>query len=182
MTRERLVKIEWVKGKVLSTDDLSTDMDLDIYPIILIFIFVAIIFIILLKRQKKKSEVLKYGEVKSITLVDIDPEMTRLAKQHPVLTRINQGAMKDNRVKVVNQDARAFLYNDTEFYGVIIIDLPDPDDVDLMHLYSQGFYALANLNPIVRSRNDRSHLFSMENASLLNKTSPAIAGLVLFRS
>ena len=88
-------------------------------------------------------EVLKYGEVNSVTLVDIDPEMTRLAKQHPVLTSINQGAMKDNRVKVVNRDARAFLHNDTEFYGVIIIDLPDPDDVDLMHLYSRGFYALA---------------------------------------
>ena len=89
-------------------------------------------------------EVLKYGEVKSVTLVDIDPEMTRLAKQHPVLTSINQGAMNDNRVKVVNRDARAFLHNNTEFYGVIIIDLPDPDDVDLMHLYSLGFYALAN--------------------------------------
>ncbi len=89
-------------------------------------------------------EVLKYGEVKSVTLVDIDPEMTRLAKQHPVLTSINQGAMNDNRVKVVNRDARAFLHNNTEFYGVIIIDLPDPDDVDLMHLYSRGFYALAS--------------------------------------
>jgi spermidine synthase len=89
-------------------------------------------------------EVLKYGEVKSVTLVDIDPEMTRLAEHHPVLTSVNQGAMKDNRVTVVNRDARAFLYDDTEFYGVIIIDLPDPDDVDLMHLYALGFYALAN--------------------------------------
>jgi len=89
-------------------------------------------------------EVLKYREVKSVTLVDIDPEMTRLAEQHPVLTSVNQGAMKDNRVTVVNRDARAFLNNDAEFYGVIIIDLPDPDDVDLMHLYALGFYALAN--------------------------------------
>lgn len=89
-------------------------------------------------------EVLKYEEVRSVTLVDIDPEMTRLAEQHPVLTRINQGAMNDGRVKIVNQDARAFLNQDTEHYGVIIIDLPDPDDVDLMHLYSLGFYALTH--------------------------------------
>ena len=88
-------------------------------------------------------EVLKYSNVKSVTLVDIDPEMTRLGKQHPVLLRINQGALNDERVKIVNQDARAFLHQDTEYYGVIIIDLPDPDDVDLMHLYALGFYALA---------------------------------------
>jgi spermidine synthase len=42
-------------------------------------------------------EVLKYKEVKQVLLVDLDPEMTRLAGTHPVLTRINQGAFKDSR-------------------------------------------------------------------------------------
>jgi spermidine synthase len=43
-------------------------------------------------------EILKYKEVKQVLLVDLDPEMTSLAKTHPVLTRINQGAFKDSRV------------------------------------------------------------------------------------
>jgi spermidine synthase len=43
-------------------------------------------------------EVLKYKEVKEILLVDLDPEITRLAKTHPVLKRINQDAFKDARV------------------------------------------------------------------------------------
>ncbi|WDP84532.1 MAG: polyamine aminopropyltransferase [Desulfobacter sp.] len=43
-------------------------------------------------------EVLKYQTVKEITLVDLDPAMTRLAATHPLLTRINQNAFSDARV------------------------------------------------------------------------------------
>ncbi|WP_300457627.1 polyamine aminopropyltransferase [Desulfobacula sp.] len=43
-------------------------------------------------------EVLKYNAVKEVLLVDLDPEMTRLAKTHPVLKRINQNAFKDARL------------------------------------------------------------------------------------
>jgi spermidine synthase len=89
-------------------------------------------------------EVWKYADVKSVTLVDLDPEMTDLAAKHPVLVSINQGAMKDGRLKVINQDAGAFLKNDIGFYSVIIIDLPDPDTIDLMHLYSRYFYRMVN--------------------------------------
>jgi len=43
-------------------------------------------------------EVLKYKDVKEVLLVDLDPEMTRLAKTHPILKRINQNAFKDARL------------------------------------------------------------------------------------
>ncbi len=43
-------------------------------------------------------EVLKYKDVKQVLLVDLDPEMTRLATTHPVLKRINQNAFEDSRV------------------------------------------------------------------------------------
>ncbi|MCK5696011.1 MAG: spermidine synthase, partial [Desulfobacula sp.] len=43
-------------------------------------------------------EVLKYKEVKEVLLVDLDPEITRLAKTYPVLKKINQDAFKDARV------------------------------------------------------------------------------------
>ncbi len=43
-------------------------------------------------------EVLKYTDVKEVLLVDLDPEMTTLAKTHPVLKRINRDAFKDARL------------------------------------------------------------------------------------
>jgi spermidine synthase len=45
-------------------------------------------------------EVLKYEAVKQVLLVDLDPEMTELARTHPVLAKINGDAFKDARVKV----------------------------------------------------------------------------------
>jgi spermidine synthase len=87
-------------------------------------------------------EVWKYADVNAVTLVDLDPVMTDLAAQHPVLLDINRGSMKEHRLRVVNQDARKFLQDDPNLYGVIIIDLPDPDTIDLMHVYSVSFYRL----------------------------------------
>lgn len=85
-------------------------------------------------------EVLKYKQVKKITLVDIDPAMTELAKTHPVLLVINDGSMNNPKVDIINEDAVQFIENDSNLYGVIIIDLPDPDSIDLMHVYSVSFY------------------------------------------
>ena len=87
-------------------------------------------------------EVLKHPGVQSVTLVDMDPAMTALARTHPVLTDVNRGAMNDARLKVVNGDAAAFIEQDSRLYGVIIVDLPDPDSVDLMHVYSEKFYGM----------------------------------------
>jgi spermidine synthase len=87
-------------------------------------------------------EVWKHSDVESVTLVDLDPEMTDLAANHPVLVDINAASFKDKRLRVVNQDAGAFLQANSKLYGVIIVDLPDPDTIDLMHLYSLSFYHL----------------------------------------
>ena len=87
-------------------------------------------------------EILKYPEVKKVTLVDLDPVMTELARTQPILTRINRGSMADPRVEIVNRDAAEYLRESGRLFGVIIIDLPDPDSVDLMHLYDLGFYRL----------------------------------------
>ncbi|WDP91376.1 MAG: polyamine aminopropyltransferase [Desulfobacter sp.] len=43
-------------------------------------------------------EVLKYKDVKEVTLVDLDPAMTTLAATHPLLTRMNRNAFSDARV------------------------------------------------------------------------------------
>ncbi|MDD4393380.1 MAG: polyamine aminopropyltransferase [Desulfobacterales bacterium] len=87
-------------------------------------------------------EVFRHDQVRTVTLVDLDPAMTNLAKTHPVLLSINQGAMLSPRVRIVNEDAAKFIGVDDKLYGVIIIDLPDPDSVDLMHVYSESFYRM----------------------------------------
>lgn len=45
-------------------------------------------------------EILKYPDVETVTLVDIDPEMTRLAAEWQDLVKLNQGALSDHRVIV----------------------------------------------------------------------------------
>ncbi len=85
-------------------------------------------------------EVLKYSDVKHITLVDLDPAMTNLGKTHPVLTELNDSAMYDPKVEVINQDGFTYLINNKKFYDVIIVDLPDPKTVELGRLYSYEFY------------------------------------------
>ncbi|MBF0398057.1 MAG: polyamine aminopropyltransferase, partial [Desulfobacterales bacterium] len=87
-------------------------------------------------------EILKHNDVKTVTIVDIDPDMTSLGKTYPILLKINNNSMLDSRVNIINKDAGIFLKEDNKLYDVIIIDLPDPDTIDLMHLYSEGFYTL----------------------------------------
>ncbi|MBA4367773.1 MAG: spermidine synthase [Desulfobacterium sp.] len=89
-------------------------------------------------------EILKYPSVREVTLVDMDPAMTTLGKKHPILMDINDNSMNEKRVTIFNDDAARFLKKDIHLYGVIIIDLPDPDTVDLMHVYSDTFYQTVN--------------------------------------
>jgi len=85
-------------------------------------------------------EVLKYPDVGTLTLVDLDPVMTDLATHHPILSRINRNAFSNKKVTIINEDGAAFLEKSQHLYNVILIDLPDPDSMDLMHLYSYHLY------------------------------------------
>ncbi len=87
-------------------------------------------------------ELLKYPSVESVTIVDLDPGMTRLATENTLLTNINQGALSDERVKVINKDAFNYLQDHLGFYHLIIVDLPDPRSIELSRLYSAEFYRL----------------------------------------
>jgi len=46
-------------------------------------------------------EILKYPEVESVTLCDIDPEMTQLAAHNPYFSRMNHGSLKNSRIKII---------------------------------------------------------------------------------
>ncbi|MBT5828582.1 MAG: polyamine aminopropyltransferase [Candidatus Latescibacteria bacterium] len=93
-------------------------------------------------------EVMKYPDVKRVTLVDLDAEMISLARSYPALRAANRGSLDDPRLDVVTGDAGKFLANSSDLYDVIVIDLPDPKGPDLARLYSREFYreCLAHLS------------------------------------
>lgn len=139
-------------------------------------------------------EILKYDDVKQVTMVDLDPEMIKFASSHPAMTRLNENAFADARVstelpgvvdtgqtqkivvatdqtqtlecnEVVNErgetssecvripvveeiatvnvfniDADKFFDAPSEPWDVVIVDLPDPNSIELAKLYSVEFY------------------------------------------
>lgn len=86
-------------------------------------------------------EVMKYADVKRVTLVDLDAEVVALSRTYPALKTANQGALDDPRLHVVIGDAGTFLAKSANLYDVILIDLPDPKGPDLARLYSHEFYS-----------------------------------------
>ena len=85
-------------------------------------------------------EILKYSDVKKITVVDLDKEMTDLAVKNTVMAELNEGSFKSPKVEILNEDAFKFLENSKQYFDVIIIDLPDPNNSALARLYSKEFY------------------------------------------
>ena len=121
-------------------------------------------------------EILKYSDVEHLTLVDLDPAMTRLAQQDTIFLSINQGSLNDSRVRVVNQDAYQFIKKSGDLYDAIIIDLPDPKSVSLSLLYSLGFYKMVekHLKPFGSMvTQSTSPLYSPEAFLCIKKTMEA---------
>jgi spermidine synthase len=87
-------------------------------------------------------EIFKYPSVKRVTLVDIDPEMTKIGRTFPPVREANKGALDDPRLRIVHQDAHKYLENTSEIFDVVIGDLPDPNNDVLAKLYSFEFYKL----------------------------------------
>ncbi len=87
-------------------------------------------------------EVLRHPEVASVTLVDLDPEMTRLFSSHPMLTALNGGALTDPRMTVVNGDAFLWLERSDALFDAAIIDFPDPSNYSVGKLFTTSFYRL----------------------------------------
>ena len=88
-------------------------------------------------------ELLKYPSVESVTLVDLDPEMTHLFTTHPVLSALNEHSFSNPRVHVINADAFRWLDTNTSQYEFIVADFPDPTSYALGKLFTTAFYRLA---------------------------------------
>jgi spermidine synthase len=87
-------------------------------------------------------EVLRYPSVEKVTLVELDPHMTRLFANEPRLRRLNGGAFDSPKVEVVNADAFSWLESVDAIFDVIVVDFPDPSNFSLGKLYTTTFYAL----------------------------------------
>ncbi|MDB5857864.1 MAG: spermidine synthase [Ramlibacter sp.] len=87
-------------------------------------------------------ELLRYPQVESITLVELDPNMTRLFSTDPRLAEINGGALRSPKVHVVHTDAFQWLQQGQDMFDVIIVDFPDPTNFSIGKLYTNAFYAL----------------------------------------
>ena len=87
-------------------------------------------------------EVLKYGSVKSVTLVDLDADITRLFKSHEILVGLNKGSLSSPKVKIINADAFVWMRESNRRFDFIVVDFPDPSSYSLGKLYTNTFYRL----------------------------------------
>jgi spermidine synthase len=89
-------------------------------------------------------ELLKYKAIGKITLVDLDPAVTKLFSSNQLLRKLNNDSLNDSRVTVINADAWKFIEKQAgdNLYDLIIMDLPDPHGIELSKLYSKSFFSM----------------------------------------
>ena len=87
-------------------------------------------------------ELLRYPSLETATLVDLDPAMTALFHDEPMLAELNERSFHDPRAEVINTDAMKWLEACERFFDVVIIDFPDPRNYSLSKLYTRGMYRL----------------------------------------
>ena len=81
-------------------------------------------------------EILRYPAVRSVTLVDLDPEVTALFRDTAMLAVLNRGAFRSPKVRVVNADAFQWLRANRRRFDAAIVDFPDPTSFSLGKLYT----------------------------------------------
>ncbi len=87
-------------------------------------------------------EVVKHQAVEKVTIVDLDKEMFKIAKENYALASLNEQVLQHKKVNAIVDDAMMFLQTSTEIFDIIIVDLPDPSNESLSRLYSNSFYYL----------------------------------------
>ena len=108
-------------------------------------------------------EILKYPDVKNITLVDLDKAVTEMFQSNETLKTLNNHSLTSEKVKVINEDAFVWIRNQTSTFDFIIIDFPDPSNYSLGKLYTNSFYREIN------------RILSPDGALVLQSTSPLVA-------
>jgi spermidine synthase len=127
-------------------------------------------------------EILKYPDVKNVTLVDIDPVIIKAASDLDFMKALNNNAFFDPRAKVIIDDAFKFVEREggKNKYDLIFVDFPDPTDDSLSRLYSKEFYvllkAIFNGNTIVVIQSE-SYFGSIQKNILTTLESVGLEGV-----
>lgn len=108
-------------------------------------------------------EILRYRGVENITLVDLDPVITRLFSTQSILQKLNQSSLENKKVHVHNADAFSWLRQNKQRFDAIVIDFPDPSNFSLGKLYSTAFYHLVKAS------------LTNDGIAVIQSTSPYVA-------
>lgn len=85
-------------------------------------------------------ELLRYESVSSITLVELDPEILKLAHGQ-TLNKINENSLLNKKVKVHSADGFQWIKQNKNIkFDAIFSDLPYPYSTDGLRLFSQEFF------------------------------------------
>ncbi|MBM3943331.1 MAG: polyamine aminopropyltransferase [SAR202 cluster bacterium] len=93
-------------------------------------------------------EVLAHQSVQKVVMLDLDPEVVSLCRQH--LPLHHRGSFDDPRLELRHQDARGYLAECDQRFDVMVMDLVDPLEGGPAYLlYTQEYYQLAKakMNP-----------------------------------
>ncbi|MCJ8344882.1 hypothetical protein MJH12_05025, partial [bacterium] len=108
-------------------------------------------------------EVLKHKSIESITLIDLDRELTDLFK-YSDLAKLNNYSFQNPKVQIINDDAFLYLRQNNQKFDVILIDFPDPHSIHTAKLYTRQFFYLMQ-----RSLSDDGHYCIQSASPLFNR-------------
>jgi len=111
-------------------------------------------------------EILKYPSVGHVTMVDLDPAMTKLFSSSPMLRKLNLDSLHSPKLKIINADAFMWLKQQRAkppTFDAIFIDLPDPSNFSIGKLYSTAFYGLLHT------------VMGPDSLAVIQSTSPLVA-------
>jgi spermidine synthase len=108
-------------------------------------------------------EILKYPQIERVTLVDLDPEMTKLFSTNALLTSLNASSLRTPKVQVVNADAFLWVDSSTDIFDFAVVDFPDPTNYSIGKLYTTAFFTALG------------HHLSERGAFVVQSTSPMFA-------
>jgi spermidine synthase len=87
-------------------------------------------------------EVLKYPEIERIDLVDLDREVVEIFRDIPLLASLSNNALNHEKMRIHIRDAQRFLAESEDYWDLIIMDLPDPNNLSVGKLYTRSFFRL----------------------------------------
>ncbi|KAL2327253.1 hypothetical protein Fmac_020680 [Flemingia macrophylla] len=82
-------------------------------------------------------EVLKHKDIEKVIICDIDTSTANLIHEHMTANHL---VFNDERLQLVENEAKYELEMSEEKFDVIIGDLSDPDQSGPVHIYTQSFY------------------------------------------